>query len=126
MDIQLVIINKRMESEHKIEMCVKETDKVEPAGLGFGLGKPDRSSVPQGLCLSNNSMGFGEPVFGNTTTSTFGGLVTQPSNPWKPFSTVMVLYQRRMQTFQRWPNKLLNNPSFSHNQDFIILVMGTQ
>lgn len=106
MDIQLVIINKRMESEHQIEMCVKETDKIEPAGLGFGLGKPDRNPVPQGLCLSNNSTGFGEPVFGNATTSTFRGLVTQSSNPWKPFSTVMVSYQRRMQTFQRWPKEI--------------------
>ena len=43
-------------------MCVKETDKIEPAGLGFGLGKPDRNPVPQGLHLSNNSTGF-EPVF---------------------------------------------------------------
>ena len=106
MDIQLVIINKGMESEHQIEMCVKETDKIEPAGLGFGLGKPDRNPVPQGLCLSNNSTGFGEPVFGNATTSTFRGLVTQSSNPWKPFSTVMVSYQRRMQTFQRWPKQI--------------------
>ena len=106
MDIQLVIINKRMESENQIEMCVKETDQIEPAGLGFGLDKPDRNPVPQGLCLLNNSTGFGVPAFGNATISTFRGLVTQSSNPWKPFSTVMVSYQRRMQTFQRWPKQI--------------------
>ena len=107
-----------MESEHQIEMCVKETDKIEPAGLGFGLGKPDRNPVPQGLCLSNNSTGFGEPVFGNATTSTFRGLVTQSSNPWKPFSTVMVSYQRRMQTFQRWPKQIAQWPEFLAQSGF--------
>lgn len=46
----------QMDSEHQIEMCLKETDKVEPAGLGFGLGKSDRSPVPQGSQQSTDSL----------------------------------------------------------------------
>ena len=116
----------QMDSEHQIEMCVKETDKVEPPGLGFGISKPDRSPVPQGLCLSsnslrknpfNNSTGFGEPVFGNTV-SKFRGLGTQSSNLWKPFSTIMVSYQRRMQTFQRWPKQIAQWPEFLAQSGF--------
>ena len=66
---------KHMDSKNQNEMCVKETEKVEPVGLGFGLGNADRRSVPQGLHLSSdslkknsfiNSTGFGQPVFGNT------------------------------------------------------------
>ena len=57
-----LVINRKMDcenhmdSENQIKMCVKETVKVEPAGLGFGVGSPDRRSVPQGLQLSSDSL----------------------------------------------------------------------